>query len=95
MATGFRRLNNGSGATLVKDAVAHIFDASSRLEQAAAMAAAVLARDDAAQLEGAEFGAQVGEGQAVHDEIQALNTALADFIADNAVVLARYNPGTA
>ncbi|MFL7901585.1 hypothetical protein ACJ41P_10660 [Azospirillum argentinense] len=93
MATGFRRLGNGDGATLTKDAVAKLHAARDGLEQAAAMAAAVLARGTAAELEGAEFGAQSGEGQAVHDEVNSLSDALATFMDDNAVLLARYNPG--
>ncbi|WP_376960095.1 hypothetical protein ABNQ39_20505 [Azospirillum sp. A26] len=93
MATGFRRLGNGDGATLVKDAVAKLHAAMDGLEQAAAMAGAVLARGSATELEGAEFGAQSGEGQAVHDEVNSLSSALATFMSDNAVLIARYNPG--
>lgn len=93
MATGFRRLNNGDGATLVKDATAKLHAAMDGLEQAAAMAGAVLARGSAAELEGAEFGAQSGEGQAVHDEVHSLADALATFMEDNATLIARFNPG--
>ena len=95
MATGYRRLNSGYGATLVKGAVAMLFDAQSKLEQAKGMAGAVLARGTAAELEGAEFGAQSGEGQAVHDEIGGLSDNLDTFMSTNATNLARYNPGSA
>ena len=95
MANGYRRLNNGYGATLTKDAMAQLFAAQSKLAQAKAIAAAVLARGTATELEGAEFGAQTGEGQAVHDEIAALSTALDTFMSTNAVNLSRYNPGSA
>lgn len=93
MATGFRRLNNGDGATLTKDAVAKLNAAFDGLRQAAAMASAVLARGTATEMEGAEFGALSGEGQAVHDEVHALADALSTFMSDNAVLIARYNPG--
>lgn len=95
MATGYRRLNNGYGGTLTKDAVASLFAAQTKLAQAAGVAAAVLARGSATELEGAEFGAQSGEGQAVHDEIAALSAALDTFMSTNATNLARYNPGSA
>lgn len=93
MATGFRRLGNGDGGVLVKDAVAKLHAAHDALEQAAAMAGAVLARGSAAELEGPEFGAPAGEGQAVNDEVNTLAANLATFMSDNAVLLARYNPG--
>jgi hypothetical protein len=93
MATGYRRLNDGDGATLAKDACALLLAAQSKLAQAAAMAGAVLARGTAAELEGAEFGAQSGEGQAVHDEIAGLSSALDTFMSTNATNIARYNPG--
>lgn len=95
MATGYRRLGTGHGAKLTQDAVAMLVAARSKLRQAADMAAAVLARGTAAELEGAEFGAQSGEGQAVHDEIDALADALDSFVSTNATNIARYNPGTA
>lgn len=93
MATGYRRLNNGYGGTLVKDAVAKLFSAGSGLAQAKTLAGAVLARGSATELEGVEFGAQAGEGQAVNDEVAALSDALAAFLSTNAVMLGRYNPG--
>ncbi|CAO99378.1 hypothetical protein D9623_33540 (plasmid) [Azospirillum brasilense] len=93
MATGFRRLGNGDGGVLVKDAIAKVHAAHDALVQAKAMASAVLARGTAAEMEGAEFGAQSGEGQAVHDEVHSLADALSTFMDDNAILLARFNPG--
>jgi len=92
MATGYRRLNNGYGATLVKDAVAHFQAGQRALNQAKGIAGAVVARA-VAEMELAEFGAQTGEGQAVHDEIGTLSDNADTFMSTNKTLFDRYNPG--